>query len=97
MKRKREAVEFDWDTGNISKNTKHNVEDSEAEEVFFDSNKIITKDILHSRGENRLILLGKTKKERLLYVVFTQRKKKIRIISVRDLNKKEVPLYEKTA
>ncbi len=96
MKRKREIVEFDWDFGNRNKNIKHDVADSEAEEVFFDSKKVITKDLLHSQGENRCILLGKTKRGRLLYVVFTQRKKKARIISARDINKKEVSLYEKT-
>ena len=97
MRRQRKLVEFDWDIGNIEKNKKHNVEDSEAEEAFFDSKKVITKDPPHSLKEERFILLGKTKKERLLYIVFTTRKNKIRIISARDINKKEVSLYEKTA
>jgi len=46
--------------------------------------------------EERYILLGETKKRRPLYTVFTIRDKKIRIISSRDVNKKEVGLYEKT-
>ncbi len=41
------------------------------------------------------ILIGKTKKERLLYIVFTKRGKKLIIISARDINKKEKYLYEK--
>ncbi|HIE24125.1 MAG TPA: BrnT family toxin, partial [Candidatus Korarchaeota archaeon] len=53
-------------------------------------------DKLHSKEEERFILLGKTKKERVLFVVFTIRNDKIRIISVRDINKKERRLYEKT-
>jgi len=52
------------------------------------------KDTSHSNKEKRYILLGKTKKERLLFLVFTIRKKKIRIISARDLNKNERKLYE---
>ncbi|MBI4036186.1 BrnT family toxin [Candidatus Daviesbacteria bacterium] len=59
--------------------------------------KVIYKDVFHSKDEERFIILGKTKKGRLLYIVFTYRRKKIRIISVRDINKKEVLNYEETA
>jgi uncharacterized DUF497 family protein len=96
MKVLRQPIEFEWDKGNIDKNRKkHNVGKSECEEAFVDDGKVIFKDVLHSDGEQRYILLAKTKKNRLLYLVFTIRKKKIRIISVRDINKKEVSLYEK--
>ena len=97
MKINRSVYEFEWDKGNINKNIKHKVEDKEAEEVFFDENKVIYKDILHSNKEKRYLLLGKTKVKRLLFIVFTQRKNKIRIISARKINKKEVYLYEKKA
>ncbi|MCL5055763.1 MAG: BrnT family toxin [Firmicutes bacterium] len=89
------AAEFEWDNGNIGKNRRHNVEDKEIEEVFFDEHKVIFKDVLHSQQEERLRIIGKTKTMRLLFVVFTKRGKKIRIISARDLNKKETYLYEK--
>jgi len=86
---------FTWDKGNIDKNwLKHKVKNSECEEVFFDENKIILKDVFHSEKEGRFIILGKTKKNRLLFVVFTKRSNKIRIISARDVNKKERRLYE---
>lgn len=88
------AYEFEWDKGNIGKNKAHNVEDKEAEEVFLDKEKVIYKDILHSKEEERFIILGETKGKRLLYVVFTYRKNRIRIISARDINKKEVAIYE---
>lgn len=87
------VLEFEWDEGNIGKNKKHNVEDREAEEVFLDENKKTFKDHLHSNGEERFRVVGKTKKGRLLFVAFTIRKGKIRIISARDINKKEVSLY----
>jgi len=96
MKVDKSVFEFDWDKGNIGKNKKHNVEDKEAEEVFLDEGKAIFHDKLHSQTEGRFIAIGKTKKERLLYIYFTKRKKEIRIISARDINKKEVSLYEKT-
>lgn len=92
---KKELLEFEWDKGNTGKNKKHQVDDREAEEVFFDPKKVIFRDVLHSEKEKRFIIIGKTKKERLLFVVFTIGNKKIRIISARSINKKEVYLYEK--
>ncbi|MDP3957764.1 MAG: BrnT family toxin [bacterium] len=87
--------EFEWDAGNREKNSrKHKVSDAECEEIFFDSRKRILRDLLHSGKEERYILIGKTKRQRLLFVVFTLRRKKIRVISARALNKKERKLYE---
>ncbi len=97
MKTIGKVVEFDWDKGNLEHIGKHNVELSECEETFFDENKVVLKDIQHSGLEERFILLGKTKRGRLLYLVFTKREHKIRIVSARDINKKEVYLYEKAA
>lgn len=91
----KEPVEFAWDRGNRDKNlVKHKVSDEECEEVFFDEEKQILKDVLHSGMEERYILLGRTKKERLLFIVFTLRVEKIRVISARDANKRERRLYE---
>jgi len=89
-----QAAGFEWDNGNRGKNwLRHKVTDEECEEVFFDENKIVARDKLHSAKEERFIILGRTKQERLLYAVFTIRKNKIRVISARDLNKKERSLY----
>ena len=93
----KQFFDFVWDDGNFGKNEKHQVTDREAEEVFFDNQKVTSKDLLHSQNEVRFILIGKTKTGRLLYTVFTVGKDKIRIISARDINKKEVQLYEKKA
>lgn len=95
MKILNKVIEFDWDKGNIQKNMRHNVNDRETEEVFFDKKRYIFKDKLHSNNEERFKIIGKTKKERLLFIVFTIRGNKIRIVSARDINKKEVYLYEK--
>lgn len=92
----KKPVEFEWDKGNVGKNKKHKIDDLEAEEVFFDEKKKSYKDIIHSGTEERYILIGKTKKNRLLYLVFTVRQGRVRIISARNVNKKEVYLYEKT-
>src|SRR5260370_41991027 len=83
-----EILEFEWDTGNEQKNwITHHVS---AEE------RVILEDIWHStRQEVRFILIRKRKQGRMLFVVYTIRKEKIRIISSRYADKKEVLLYEK--
>lgn len=94
----KEPIKFEWDKGNQEKNyKKHEVTINETEEVFFDKNRKISKDILHSKKEDRYLVIGKTRQKRLLFVVFTLRDNQIRIISARNLNqKKERRLYEKT-
>lgn len=89
------VFEFEWDKGNINKNRKHGIEDKESEEPFFDIKKRTFRDHVHSKDEERYRIVGKTKKGRLLFVVFTKRGEKIRIISGRDINRKEVSLYTK--
>lgn len=86
---------FQWDKGNIAHIAKHNVLPREAEEVFFDKDNVRDEDLEHSTREKRFLIIGKTDKGRLLYQIFTVRGGEIRIISSRDINKKEVKLYEK--
>ena len=92
-----EVLEFDWDEGNEQKNwIKHNVSAKEAEEPFFTDEQLILEDIRHStKLEARYILIGKSKQDRILFIVYTFRENKIRIISTRDADRKEVLLYEK--
>jgi hypothetical protein len=85
---------FQWDSGNSEKNFyKHIVSNSECEQVFFNQPIIVVDDSKHSEDENRFYLLGRTDQGRLLFVVFTIRKNLIRIISARDMNKKEREIY----
>ncbi len=87
---------FDWDSGNSNKNwKKHKVANTEAEEVFFNHPRYIypVREEL-SGGEKRFYLLGKTNSGRQLFIVFTVRKELIRVISARDMSKKERRRYE---
>jgi uncharacterized DUF497 family protein len=91
-------IGFEWDAWNTEHIKKHNVNPEEAEQTFFDERKVVGEDTKHSNGEDRYILIGKTKRDRVLYIVFTLRKSRIRVISARDINKKrEVNMYEKAA
>ena len=86
---------FQWDRGNIDKNLlKHNVENWECEQVFFNKPILVLEDPSHSLSEKRWAAFGKTDADRLLVVVFTKRGKLLRVISARDMNKKEKQFYE---
>jgi uncharacterized DUF497 family protein len=88
-------VGFDWDEGNKQKNwEKHKVEYTECEEVFFNTPLLISEDTKHSSQEKRNYALGRTDTNRMLFLVFTVRGDKIRIISARDQSKKERKIYE---
>lgn len=91
------VFEFDWDKGNIEKNLKkHGITCKQAEEVFNDENILFNADIRHSKNEERIIAIGKTSEGALLFIVFTRRDNKIRVISARRANTKEKILYEKS-
>jgi uncharacterized protein len=86
---------FDWDDGNIEKNWElHRVPFWEAEEIFFNEPLIIMIDREHSQAEPRYLALGQTDSGRLLFVSFTVRRSLIRVISARDMTRKEVRRYE---
>jgi len=87
---------FDWDEGNLNKNyIKHKVSWIEAEDIFKNKPLVFFDDEKHSQQEKRFIIFGKTLKGRLLVMSATIRKKKIRVISVRDQNKEEKIFYKK--
>lgn len=91
-----EIQEFDWDLWNIVKNVdKHQVENKECEDVFFNQPQLIEFDEKHSQTEVRYKILGVTDRNRKLIVIFTIRNNKIRIISARDQSKKEKLLFSK--
>lgn len=90
-----EPVSFQWDKGNIDKNlNKHGVMDKEAEEVFNNEPKFIFGDPKHSQKEERFGLFGYTNLGRKLSIAFTIRGDKVRIITARDMGKKERRAYE---
>jgi len=85
---------FEWDDGNSHKPARHGVTVKEAEESFFDPRARVQDDAPHSHAETRWWLWGGTTRGRLLKIAFTVRARKIRVISARDMNKKERSFYE---
>jgi|AntAceMinimDraft_16_1070373.scaffolds.fasta_scaffold102663_2 uncharacterized DUF497 family protein len=87
---------FEWDEGNINKSKKkHNLEWWTIEEIFFNEPLAIFEDFMHSKKECRYYVLGKTDDNIKLFVVFTIRNKKTRVIAARKMNKKERMYYGK--
>ena len=85
---------FDWDEANIDKNWfKHKVTPSECEQIFFKHPLVVQDDILHSTTEKRFYALSKTDMKRFLFIAFTVRNNLIRVISARDISRKERRLF----
>lgn len=89
------ASGFDWDAGNLEKNLeKHGVAFWEAEEIFFNRPLVVRLDEEHSAAEEaRFYALGRTDAGRRLFVGFTFRETLIRVISARDMTRRELAVY----
>ena len=71
---------FEWDENKNSENQiKHGVSFYDAQNAFFDPNRLIAEDLEHSSDEDRLYCFGKVN-EGIMTVRFTYRNNKIRII-----------------
>jgi uncharacterized DUF497 family protein len=85
---------FDWDEANARKNwERHRVTPEEAEDVFFNEPLVVRGDVHHSKQEKRYYALGQTGVGRYLFVAFTLRGSLVRVISVRDMNRRERGAY----
>ncbi len=88
---------FEWDAGNNRKSQdKHGVSQSEAEQVFLNDPLLLHDDPRHSQEEPRFHALGQTDAGRCLLIAFTLRQSQtsIRVISARDMNRRERSLYD---
>ena len=93
----KDAEGFQWDAGNARKSAdKHHVSQAEAEQVFFNQPLLLLPDDRHRQEEIRLHALGRTGDNRFLHTTFTLRGggRLIRVISARDMHRKERARYE---
>ena len=91
-----EPIEFEWDEGNQAKSlVKHDITKTEAEEIFFHF-KLVQPDQRHSKIEPRFGMYGQTNAGKILFIAFTIRKGRVRIISARLASKRERKTYEET-
>lgn len=86
---------FEWDAGNVLHLwDSHHVRPFEAEEALKDKFATQAVDEPHSETEVRFGVIGKTRKGRILFLVFTVRGGHIRVLHGRDAKRKEVKIYE---
>jgi len=91
-------MQFEWDESKAATNlSKHGVSFEEAKTLFNNPLALIFDDEAHSLGEQREIIIGRSKQDRLLLVAFTERTNRIRIISARLATRKEREDYERNA
>jgi uncharacterized DUF497 family protein len=89
---------FEWDAGNLYKAwTSHKVLPDECHEAFSNRPRFAIADEKHSGKESRYILYGQTNRGRRLTIVCTVRRNKIRVISPRDMSKREKAAYDEAA
>ena len=89
---------YQWDRGNERKNfDQHGVSQAEAEQVFANRPLLVVKDTRHSQSEARFHALGVTTAGRRLHITFTLREcgSAIRVISARDMSRRERTHYER--
>lgn len=92
-----QGFSFEWDAGNSTKSLhKHGVSSDEAESVFYqpETIRVLGEQISPKVNEPRYGLFGLTITGRPVLVCFTLRGSGVRIISVRELNKKERLVYD---
>ena len=87
---------FEWDPEKAVTNLeRHGISFEEARTVFRDPLGRIVDDPRHSVGERRFVLLGRSDQQRLLAVMFTERREVVRVISARLATRRERRDYEK--
>jgi hypothetical protein len=88
-------MEFEWNPEKAAINLrKHNISFQEAATVFDDSLSVTFPDPDHSIGENRYVIIGMSRSEKLLVVSHTDRENCTRIISARRATRQERRFYE---
>lgn len=85
---------FEWDLANWRKSEiKHGIAASEAEEALLDA-PLCRVDVLHSEIEQRYVALGSSSEGRRLFIAFTIRRNRVRVISARPMSRRERQIYE---
>jgi uncharacterized protein len=85
----------EWDPRKAKSNEKkHGVSFLEAVSVFGDPLDVTFADLLHSQEEERFITIGQSFKGQILYIAYTTRGGRVRIITARKATRQERRDYE---
>ena len=84
-------MELDWEEANTAHIARHGVR---PEEALANPRRLVLR-IRSQRGEERWAALGATEAGRILFVVFTRRRGRARVITARDTTPEEKRRYRK--
>jgi uncharacterized DUF497 family protein len=87
-------VDYEWDDANRRHVLEHGVEPAEAEDALLDPRRVGAEAYRVAR-ELRWAALGATEDGRLLFVVFTRRRSRVRIVTARDAKPRERRRYRR--
>jgi len=88
-------MKFEWDPKKAAANLrKHGVSFEEAATIFGDELSLTIPDPVHSTEEERWVTVGRSRHDRTVVVVHTERREAIRIISARAATARERKSYE---
>ena len=84
-------MEFDWDAGNVQHIARHGISQGEAEEAILI--EPLEADVQPLDGEERVLCFGRTKSGRLLTILYTERRGKIRVVTAYEMTKPQQEMY----
>jgi len=85
---------FEWDEGNSDKNwRRHAVRQVEAEQALLNRPVVVALALARSHKELRFVALGQTDAKRNLFIGFTVRGSRVRVISARPMSRSERRVY----
>ena len=84
-------MEFDWDAGNLQHIARHGIAPEEAEEAV--RIEPLEADVQPHESEERVLCFGRTKSGRLLTILYTERRGKIRVVTAYEMTKPQQQMY----
>ena len=84
-------MEFDWDADNVQHIARHGIDPEEAEEAVLI--EPLEADVQPHESEERVLCFGRTKSARLLTILYTERRGKIRVVTAYEMTKPQQQMY----
>ena len=84
-------MEFDWDAGNLQHIARHGIRPKEAEEAVLI--EPLEADVQPRGSEERVLCFGRTKSGRMLTILYTERRGKIRVVTAYEMTKPQQQMY----
>ena len=84
-------MEFDWDDANLQHIARHGIAPEDAEDAILI--EPLETDLQEFGGEHRVLCFGRTRSGRLLTVLYTQRRGKIRVVTAYAMTTRQQRMY----